>query len=414
MPKADTEQKKHANTDYSTKEIIVDVGRDSKKLMPLWQKRLLFTLLFISCLSGLTAYFMRVNLFKEIIKPTIPFQIAEQPPKPEYDDSSAWAQRPQSKDGESNKDIAVFFIHPTSYYNGKMGWNGDISEEKSLSRLEKIIIPNHAIPFAAAGELWIPKFRQATLFSQLSLGEDAKDALNLAYSDVETAFDSFIKARGMGKRFILVGVGQGGLHGLRLIQSKIANTELEKSMIAAYLIDQAVSKYEYKNSPDEKKQKFGNIEFCETPTQTNCIISFTIFDKNDDRLHEIYKERALTWSKNLGYSGLAQREANCTNPITGTAYSNASASQNTGSAAASALETGITPALLPAETGANCIAKTGILAVDTNRASALKPSQFELGAKFKTSAYNLFYKPLETDALNRAQAFDGKSNGNNK
>ncbi len=395
---------KRNNIDYAAKEAIIDVGKDSKRIMPKWQRNLIFGILILTSLCGLTAYFMRINLFKELIKPTIPFQIAEQPPKPNYEDSSAWAQRPQ--DNKAFKDgIAVFFIHPTSYYNGKMGWNADISEAKSLERLEKIIIPNHAIPYKAAGELWIPKYRQATLFSSLSLGEDAKEALNLAYSDIETAFDNFIKARGENSPFILVGIGQGGLHGLRLIQTKIANSELEKSLVAAYLIDQAVSEHELPSDTPATNSKFGNIEFCTTKDQTNCIISFNQFDKTDERLQEIFKERALTWSIKHGYSGLGGRGALCTNPINGTAYSNATANLNTGSAAANSLEDGTEPALLPAETGAYCIGKTGILAVDNKRPQSLKPSRFELGAKFKTQAYNLFYKPLETDALNRAKAF---------
>ena len=410
-------------TDYIGKEVIIDVGKESKRLMPRWQKRLLIGLAIFTLLSALAAYFMRINLFKELIKPTIPFQIAEQPTKPQYEDSSAWAQRPQTI-SENPNEIAVFFIHPTSYYNGKMGWNAPIDEARSLERLEKIIVPNHAIPFEKAGELWIPKYRQATLYSQLSFSEDAKDALNLAYSDVETAFDNFIKARGKDKGFIIVGVGQGGLHGLRLIQSKIAHTQIEKSLVAGYLIDQAVplgdkitgvaAGLDGHQSPikmsEFHKEMFGDIANCSEPSQSNCILSFSVFDRGEKGQYERFGKRALIWSKAHGYSGLGGRAALCINPLNNDAYSKAPAKLNLGSAAASGLEKGIAPALLPGETGAECLNSTGILLVDKSRAAVLKPNRYELGAHFKTQAYNLFYKSLETDALRRAEAYKVKKN----
>ena len=358
----------------------------------------LYVFLGIFSFVAIGTYLFRTNIFKELIGPNIPFQVDEPPPAPDYSDSSAWAKRPQ---GELSAKPAVFYVHPTTDYKGSYGWNDDINDAKSREILEKVAIPNHAMPFNVDGNLWIPRYRQATLFSTLAYNDDTRGALELAYHDIETAFENFQNAIGKDTPFVLVGMNQGALHITRLLQTKIANTELSKRLIAVYLIDQTIAK-------DELNEKnYGDIKICTDKNQTHCIISYQAIDDNNVRNQKLFKNRSPLYTKGENYHTLANRENICVNPINGGSSDIADSSQNKGSAAATNLENNIEPAFLPFETGAIC--KNGILLVEHNRSQSLKPPWFELGTFYKIPNYNLFYQALQQDYQNRINVFTSQS-----
>lgn len=372
----------------------IDVTNQTKIIMPKLQKWLLFGLLFLVLFLGISAYFFRSNLYKELIKPTIPFQIAGKAPTPNYADESAWLKR-GTKTASANS--AVFFIHPTAYYNGKLGWNGNIAESKLTERLRKVVLPNHAAPFETQNNIWIPKYRQATLYAMLSQSEDSREALNLAYSDIELAFDAFLAARNPNSKFTIVGINQGGLHALRLLQSRVANSHLEQNLLAAYIIDQAVPASLF-STPSPANM--GKLQPCTAPKQVNCVFAFVAFDENDKKSRETFSLRSSIWQDNIGYLRLDGKPTLCANPLNGGANSAARAIANLGSVSANNLEEGTSPALLPGVTGARC--ENGLLLVDPARPANLRARRFELGTPFKTPEYNLFYQALSNDFKSRA------------
>ena len=54
------------------------------------------------------------------------------------------------------------------------------------------MLPNYAGPFVRVGRLFAPRYRQASLFAQLTLRDDARDAREFAYGDVRRAFDYYL------------------------------------------------------------------------------------------------------------------------------------------------------------------------------------------------------------------------------
>lgn len=372
----------------------IDVTNQTKIIMPKMQKWLFFSLAFLLLFLAISAYFFRSNLYKELIKPTIPFQIASKPDAPNYGNESAWIKR-----GAIGTQTAVFFIHPTAYYNGKLGWNGGIGETKLLERLGNVVLPNHAAPFETDDNVWIPKYRQATLYAMLSQSEDSREALNLAYADVEVAFDAFLAAIGPNSKFAIVGVNQGGLHALRLLQTKVANTRAEQNLVAAYLIDQAVPLSLFTAI---SQANIGELSPCTSQRQTNCIFAFSTFDENDKKDIENYSMRSTIWQNGTGYLRLDGQPTQCSNPLTGGTNKAARAIDNLGSVSANNLEDGTSPALLPGVTGARC--ESGRLLVDASRPANLRARRFELGTPYKTPEYNLFYQALSNDFHVRAKA----------
>jgi len=85
---------------------------------------------------------------------------------------------------------AVFFIHPTSYISavGAGHWNASLDDRDTNDRAA-LFLRGQASAFNAVGEIWAPRYRQATFGAFLSDRTDAERALGLAYGDVEAAFE---------------------------------------------------------------------------------------------------------------------------------------------------------------------------------------------------------------------------------
>lgn len=359
-------------------------------------KRILtWSVVGLNLFLALLAYAMRDNLFRAMIEPAVPFQVDERPPEPDYNDAAAWAIRPQGSTTSAGR-ADIFFVHPTTAWSGAAGWNSDIDEPVSRTRLEDVALPNHAGPFSAAGAIWAPRYRQSVLYASLARREDSREALNFAYEDVARAFGAFQKARDPAKPLILVGVGQGGLHVLRLLQSM---PELSSAVTVSYLIDQPVPTKLY----DGPAALANFPRPCKNKTETRCFMSYSALDGGDERGRELISNRAIIWTQKQGYHSLGGAPFACVNPLTGgTDQADAMASANRGSAAASGLERGTQPALLPGETGARC--RDGMLLVEVNRPATLSRSRFELGSFYKLTGYNLFYAALAADARGRVEA----------
>jgi hypothetical protein len=374
-----------------------------------WLWPVIWSLCGLLALAACAAYFMRDNLFKAIIKPTVPFQVDVQPPAPDYGDAAAWAMRPQ---GSARRDAAaraavaasagdVFFVHPTTAHTGGEGWNADLADPDARRRLEAVALPVHAMAFADAGDLWAPRYRQAVLFALLTQREDSREAIAFAHGDVIAAFQAFQAARDPARPYVLVGVGQGGLHVQRLLQEVVAaappDAPARAGLAAAYVIDQPM--------PLELFQTGGalaGLGLCARPGQTGCVVTFMTEDAGDARGRELVTRRALHWTARTGYVALGDRTAACVNPLNGGAGPFAPPSANDGSVAANGLRRDEEPPLLPGETGARC--EDGGLQVEVNRPAALTRPRFELASRSRLQGFNLFYAPLGRDAATRMAA----------
>jgi hypothetical protein len=363
-------------------------------------KRRWWALIALAMIGLVTAaaYLGRDNIFRELIKPTIPFQVFEPPPAPDYAKPNAWAARPSTPTTDPNE-TDVFFLYPTTKDDGENGWNASITDRTANDRLKRIALPNQAGPFSDAGALWVPYYRQATLFALLSHREDSRDALAFAYTDIARAFDAFVAARDPARPFVLVGAGQGALHLQRLISEKVANADIRSHLVAAYIIDQATPLAMFAANGG-----LAQTPLCETAAQTGCVVAYSTVTAGDERGMRQLRVRSLVWGADGQIEGLAGRPIACVNPLTGAlSQPNAKPAANKGAAAATNLETGMQPPLLPAATGARCV--DGALIVEVHRPNVVEPPIWELGTRYKTPRFNLFYANLMSDAETRLAAF---------
>ena len=115
----------------------------------------------------------RGDILRAMLDPQVPFQTYTPPPAPDYGDPTAWALRDAT--GPESGPAAIFFMHSTTHDGGRE-WNGPIGDPKADAWLKRVVLPNYAGPFARAGGISAPRYRQGSLYTRLTLRDDAREA----------------------------------------------------------------------------------------------------------------------------------------------------------------------------------------------------------------------------------------------
>jgi hypothetical protein len=336
----------------------------------------------------------RDDILQAFLDPKIPFAVYRPPPVPDYRDVRSWARAPGTLEpGDPPADI--FFIHPTTFDGGK-DWNGPIGDAAAERRLNQTMLPNYAAPFAAAGRIFAPRYRQASLYTSLTLFDDALEARTFAYADVDRAFSAFLARVGPDRPFFIVGVEQGGLLAARLLQDRVVgDAQLRPRLIAAYLVETV--------TPAADHAAGSPVPACVLRKESGCVAAWISAPRLDFERASRIMSRSVVWSHDGRLVGLAGREPLCFNPLLGAASdAEAPARLNLGAANASGLEWGARPGFMARQVSARCVA--GILRVSQPRSAALRPSG-DWGSRFRAAPYNLFWADLEEDSKTRTRAW---------
>jgi len=335
-------------------------------------------------------YIFRGPIFEALIDPGIPYQMYEAPPAPDYADPKAWAVLPQGPVAISGDPPAdVFFIHPTTYA-GRSQWNARIENRNAQRLLTRVMIPNYAGPFAQVGRVFAPRYRQASLYSMMTLREDAREARAFAYGDIVQSFERYMRDYNQGRPIVVVGVEQGGFLADRLVREQIAtDPERTKRLAAVYLIETAM--------PVEKAP----LPPCTAPGAYRCTVAYLTEAFNEtDRTRDRLRHAGVWEGQTMRSDGVAKPL--CVNPLLGKVSNDpAPRKLNKGGANATRLEWGVKPGFLSGQVGAQCV--DGVLKTTKPRSPSLRRS----GGWFtlqRVRGYNLFYADLEADALARVAA----------
>jgi hypothetical protein len=245
-----------------------------------------------------------------------------------YDRPQAWIARPDIPNNpslwipagvprEGQARAEVFFVHPTSYLE-RARWNAPLDDSESRWRAE-LFVRSQASVFNGVGEVWAPRYRQATFGAFLTTRADAARALDFAYRNVDAAFDWFVAHAPKDRPIILAGHSQGSLHLTRLLVEKVAGTALAKRVVAVYIGGWPVSV-----QADLPKLGFPG---CERADQAGCILAWQSFAEPADP-----KMITDVYDASTGFAGRPRRGTAmlCVNPITGTAGAAAPAAANRG------------------------------------------------------------------------------------
>lgn len=211
------------------------------------------------------------------------FDQSPTPPKPDYKKQEHWASLPTKHDAtdsipkKSNlKDLQataqadVFFIYPTIFTKepiNQFSWNADVNDAVLNTQIQLSTILNQASIFNGVGRVYSPYYRQAHLYAFYTPKKmDGVNALNLAYEDVKTAFEYYLKNYNQGRPIIIASHSQGSYHGERLLKDYFDGKELQKQLVAAYLIGRAI-----------KPNAFATIRPTERPDEVGVWASWNTF-----------------------------------------------------------------------------------------------------------------------------------------
>jgi hypothetical protein len=354
-----------------------------------------------ACLFGflaVIAFILRDDIKRDSLDPKIPFQIYAIPEKPDYSKDSSWFLNPSlSRYYADPRKVDVFFVHGTSFDGGKH-WLGPIGAKNASREVIETQLPNYAAPFAVMGNIYAPKYRQASLYSQFSLHEDAREAREYPYRDVEAAFKAFLKNRDGGKGF---GLEQGGLLAERLLIDAInADPAVRTELIAAYLIE----------TPVPVELTTGATPACSRREQSGCLISYLSVDfyRPDTALTILQRSVQWQWSAPGSPRLIPINGAPvvCVNPLMGAQTDEpGDARLSLGAANATGLEWPTQPALIAHKVTAQC--KNGLLIVSKPSSQAFDVSgSWETRKKVRN--YNLFYGDLQADFKARLLDFQAR------
>ncbi|MGB8843376.1 MAG: DUF3089 domain-containing protein [Aliidongia sp.] len=330
------------------------------------------------------------------------FDPALSPPTPDYSRETAWLALPGhpgpatvvppgsgAADAEATAKVDVFFIHPTTYFD-RAGWNAPYEEGgETRSMLEGGVGRYQIGAFNGCCQIYAPRYRQATLYAFMGKGTSEMAALDFAYQDVLRAFDEFITHRNHGRPFILAGHSQGSLHGMRLLQERIAGTPLAHQLVAAYLVGYAIPRD--LNLPD-------GIGPCRHPSDIGCYLTWNSLSPTANRA--VWQQTSTIWLDKT-YQPIAGRPITCVNPLTGTLDGSAPATANLGGLAFVA-ENLPMPPLRKQLTGAAC-ADGVLLVTPPTDDPGLTFGVF--GGNYHIYDYNLFYMNLRQGLDARIDAY---------
>ncbi len=184
---------------------------------------------------------------------------------PDYRDGSSWARLSKPDEDAKSRPADVFYLHPTTYGTGE-AWNARLDDDDVNRITDRGPIAHQTPAFDAAARVFAPRYRQALVASYFDDTGPGVAARELAYSDVEAAFDHFVERWNGERPFVLAGHSQGADHLLRLLERRIDGSPEAQRMVAAYLIGIAV--------PLEKLDAESPLAPCENSLQTGCVVSW--------------------------------------------------------------------------------------------------------------------------------------------
>lgn len=302
------------------------------------------------------------------------------------DDPSRWRPRgPVAPTGAAR--ASVFFIHPTSFLDGK-AWNASLDEPESQWRAG-LFVRSQASAFNGIGQVWAPKYRQATFGAFLTDQDNARRALDFAYRDVLAAYEEFLRQAPRDRPIILAGHSQGSFHLMRLLHERIKGSPELSRIAAAYVVGWPISM--------TADLPLLPLPACGRAGQAGCIVSWMSFAEPADPAMIVD-----TWDASRGLDGGPRGGTAilCVNPLTGNSGDSAPAEANRGTLIPNddLTDASFAEAPVPARCG-----ERGFLLIG-ERPPEMGPYVLP-GNNYHVYDYTLFWASLRADAEARLAVF---------
>lgn len=336
----------------------------------------------IFCLTLLA--FANCSLPTNTYKPKGNFENIATPKTPDYTKKEHWAALPTKKDNadrtpndslKNKQETAladVFYVYPTLYDGSKSeykNWNADVNDLEFNQVVQDLAVLHHSSVFNAAGQVYVPFYRQAHLYAYWSKDTtSSRKAFQTAYLDVKKAFEYYLENYNDGRPIIIASHSQGTNHCEQLLKDFFDDKPLQNQLVAAYLVGMPLHRGTFKT-----------IFPCRNETETGCFCSWNTY--SNDYFPKNYPEKL--------YNAVATNPLNWTTDGTPADYS-----ENKG---------GLMPDYTIGENLSNAKSVRGMVWIGKPQVNL--PAPFLIKKNWHIGDYNLFWMNIRENAVKRVEVF---------
>ena len=184
----------------------------------------------------------------------------------DYSHPSNWVIREEII--RENCEVDLFYVLPTIYSDKNhvyMHWH----DNKAIQKKAQMIAVQHAGIFSPYCRVFAPYYRQAEFrraLQEINMPVDKQTFIQHGIHDVRAAFRYYMKHFNKGRPFILLGFSQGSMALLEVMKTEFADPDVNKKLVAAYLIG-------YPNMPKTFPQ-YPHLRTAKKADDTGVIITY--------------------------------------------------------------------------------------------------------------------------------------------
>lgn len=175
---------------------------------------------------------------------------------------------------DAARPVDCFYVYPTVVSSPRA------NAALSLTREVRTILQYQAARFSQVCNVYAPVYRQTTLLGLIepALGErtpgQISPRLELAYRDVERAWEDYLAHDNDGRGVVLIGHSQGSGHLIKLIQDHVDDDPgLRSRLVSAILPGGNLSVLRGERAGGD----FDHVPLCATATETGCAMAWSSF-----------------------------------------------------------------------------------------------------------------------------------------
>ncbi|MEG2686096.1 MAG: DUF3089 domain-containing protein [Christensenellaceae bacterium] len=221
-----------------------------------------------------------------------------------YEQSMNWLAQPKAE--QLKHKVDVFYVYPTAYLAGEHAKVLCSVDNVGMRIAARMYYAAQATAFEPYANIYAPFYRQADGEYCLRLGIAQQTELisQAPLVDMTAAFEYYMQHDNNGRPFLLVGHSQGAMVLKLFLQTYMSkHPEIQKQMIAAYVIGYSITNEYMQNNP--------HLKFAEKKDDTGVIISYNTEAPKISGINPVLLEDAIcinpiSWTRTAQYASERQ------------------------------------------------------------------------------------------------------------